>query len=416
MRPLRVAFSTALLHEQVYDFLRSDRVQKTVNKILKAETTTQELYLSLRRDKVKWNKRGNYSRLVFDPDKKFNKLWLHTRKAFKRPSDDEAFETVWPAGDYATWGELYKKDRDATWIYDELSEGKENPFVSDRTEQAEPKDQLAFASSIYLCFVIPYAMARYSLQQRPTPPPPGCFNFVYRGGGAGALVGPVAYTCAHTVSYELKYAYADYREDAAQRHVVMLHDGRLAILGNWQIASMGDINYDSNKDLIDAAMGEVVEWQGDDDLVTMPMAAPPLPSGRGRRAIRPEVICIGAPSVIDTGEGSGSVIGPYADRCATPCADGSASDCYVDLQPNRRRCIWDPAFFHAQRGKIDKVFADSLDHTALLWSGMSGGPIYELGGPVVGIHHSANGGAMRIDRLHDVIEWASVNLDNVINE
>lgn len=208
----RAAFSTSSLHEDLYDFLLQGNVQKAVEALLDSYEATIDLYLALRRDTVVQEAPKRY-RLMLDPEEP--SLWLYTRGAFQRPTDKATRALVWPAGDYDTWGELYKEDEYVAKIYDTLSKG-DDPFASGAAKAPPKKDQLAFASSIYICFVIPYAMARFSLAQRPTPPPAGCFNFVYRGGGAGALVGSAAYTCAHTVSY--KGGDVDYRGHTAVRH------------------------------------------------------------------------------------------------------------------------------------------------------------------------------------------------------
>lgn len=117
---------------------------------------------------------------------------------------------VWPASDYYDWDEImYTSDLNperyvySTTEYETGSKGvKTNIEFKDDAEQG-------FWQAIYISFVVPYVMAKFSVANPLFEPDvcKGAFTFVYRGGGSGCLVKGrnekiYGISCAHTFAYE----------------------------------------------------------------------------------------------------------------------------------------------------------------------------------------------------------------------
>ena len=369
-----------VLVEQLYKFLKGSKVNKEVNKLIHETRDQLELYKSLRKD-TENEIDGRYV-LSLTPDKSL--LWSLCQTEFVINNDD-IYEYNWPSGDWKNYEEA-TQDATMSWIYD-YSREEEYPGMLNPEETGT---SFQYAACIYLNFVIPYVMAKYSLLTER--PPKNMFIFVHYGGGAGALVnspiGKVAYTCSHTLSYDNK----DMNVDLGNRqYLIMLSDGRLALLGN------ATVFFDEYRN-IDAGIAKVIKPTGINKFYNdyQDLSDVDVPKVRGRSIPNPEhkITSWGSPSLMPVPKSSGTSYS--CDHISIPNTDMNV-------------CWWDPLYFYYKEGYLEGPWVSDDDdftfqHNALVWEGMSGGPIMNNENKLIGIHHRGDGMAMRADNMHELFD------------
>jgi hypothetical protein len=387
-----------VLSEKIFDFLSSSDIISETNKLINKYSDSNELYKNLRKEIVETHKiDGNeYYRRIIKPERGFTKLLTQVLKHFK---PNKSLRTSWwPAGDYDTYDDFSSYDNLKSYVYDLLIT-KKPPWTGKPIERYgdeidyDFKKQFEYPFIIYVCFVIPFVMCKHSLKYNGSPPK-GTFVFVYVAGGGGALVKNKsgkhkAYSCGHTF---------DFNHDGGikklnnRQFIIMLHDGTLAMLGNTQI------KYDDSDENnpIDAGISEVLKptldssYYSDIYEFTDEVTVRPQRSRRTRRSrennspkISINVDCYGSPSIITRNKNN---------------------TCKVDTLPDIREefCWWDPLFFHKKNGNVIKLNQDTFDHSALVWQGMSGGPLINTSGEIVGLHHLADNDAVPVDQTYGI--------------
>ena len=392
-KPQRKKKTVESLADELLKFLNSTAVQRETRKLLQ-NYDSSELYSALRKETCNKNNDGMYE-LKIEPVE--DKLWELTKRTFNKMPED-CMTINWPAGDYNTWGDLYDNDEHITYCYDIVTE-KPYPYKGgygdyEANEAYSRGESMAYSGSIYVCFIIPYLMAMKSLEDMPDQPP-STFMFVYRGGGAGVLVNesnrkgePLAYTCAHTIHYDL--ANGPEEMNPEEKFLVMLTDGTLCLLGDLKLVNDDDGEIDigvgtiSTSENLSGMVADIVNLEG--------VQISNQRSRRGKSNNTNQgysIFNIGAPSVINIKHNQ------YSSYSKPPLVQIPNT--------NRKDCIWDPLFFHLKEGKITNISDHTIEHDALVWEGMSGGPIYNPEGGLVGIHFRGDGLGMRADKIREIM-------------
>ena len=304
--------------------------------------------------------------------------------------EEGIYEFDWPAGDWKNYRDA-TSDALSSWIYD-YSRTKKYPSMNNPEETGT---SLQYSACIYINFVIPYVMSKYSIENQNVDAPINMFTFVHYGGGAGALVktdkGHKAYSCGHTLYYDNKDMGTDL---GGREYLIMLSDGTLAIIGKAVV-------YFDEDEGIDAGIAEVVhpkltkKYFGDIKSlsgINIPKA------GRGRRAQHhpnSKIVSWGSPSLIPIKKNPES---------SYKCENVNIPNTNMEV------CWWEPLYFYKREGNIEGPWnADddenyhTIQHDALVWEGMSGGPITDEYGNLIAFHHRGDGMAMRADNMHKLL-------------
>jgi hypothetical protein len=247
-------------------------------------------------------------------------------------------DTVWPSGDYATWGDMYNQfwgDHDSDYTL----KGKRVGYID---------NPVGFGVAIFQSFVVPYIYALIGARLTDKTHL-GVFVFIYEGGGAGCFVreNGNAYAVSAGHCFYLNKTYKDKRK----QYIVMGTNSQLYLLN-------APCVYDANLDYGIAT----VKTNQPTEVATLG----PTPKNGTR------IQTVGSPS--SRGCHSYCVEDVYVPAITTPVVPFL-----------HQHHVWLPFFFHKQTGKITKVGKTDFYHTATVWAGMSGGPVY-VKGKVVGIH------------------------------
>ena len=362
--------STQQLSEQLYSFLLDH--QYMCKDIAEGYKNNQRaLFDDLRNENTTERKH------VIKPKSKLTReLFEACCKKFGKDTRDD---TAWPAGDYANWGEFYNNCDLEIWKYTEVKGG-----IAERGNRG-------LCQAMWICFVVPYILCLYSLdmdtKDRFADTYKGVFVFVYRGGGAGCLVeyesNTYAISCGHTFEYTGKYTAITKRGG----YLVMFSNGTLGLI---QIVNekLFENDYDD-----DFGIATVIKHAGDlhprplKDISKDIKTAFTGRSGRGnskeeaaKKLDKKEIVCIGSPSEILTRKECGGTEENDAETIQVPGL--SKKDKTNEI------CFWSPSFFFAvQPGEITAMDKNlQIYHTAVLWEGMSGGPLINNNGDLLGMH------------------------------
>jgi len=382
------------LADSIFNFLNQKKIIKLCDKLINKYSSSKELYMNLRSESIKLVKRSKtYYKVFLDPHEL--ELWIETKKYtnFKPDNDDAHFENLWPSGDYNTYGDFYDMDDLKPLIYSIETDKKfyfKNWNNIDIQFNEEPLD---YQSSIYICFIIPFIMAKHSLNYNPKPPN-GTFIFLTNSGGAGALVktkrnGLKAISCGHT--FDLDNDGTKLIRD--KKYIIMVNDGTLAII------SKAKIKYNLENE-IDAGMADVITHLDTKYFID-------IESNIVNKTEK--IICYGSPSIIKNND----------DNCGL----GREEDILIGPSASKKPgtditiCWWDPLFFHPKDGIIIQINKQTIYHNAILWQGMSGGPLFTNQGKLFGLHHLEDDGfddngkkvtepygiAMRVDIMENLL-------------
>ena len=167
---------------------------------------------------------------LYDPDYP-DMLVFATRNKILREIIEDCEETFgyktkenedWPAGDYTTWSDVFNASDIMPYRYVQHriddSDETNTPILKDDNVQG-------YWQAIYIAFVAPFIMAKFSVAY-PLVNPDRCrgtFVFVYRGGGAGCLVKGMdntvyALSCGHTFAYEAEVRLHAIHVQCSQQH------------------------------------------------------------------------------------------------------------------------------------------------------------------------------------------------------
>lgn len=398
------------LTEIIYNFLNLNT--ESIESLLATygETDTDKLYNDLRKEHIIKSKRSGticYRREIV-PTKNWEPLYQETKKYFlfdkKKKIGEEWKELDWPASDRYTFGDFIDNDASEPYIFGTFFE-KKNENVSNKTGvdrygyilDEESFNYMPFVNSIYMCFVIPYVLAKHSISYN-SDIPKGCFIFIYRGGGAGSLIktdcGNIAASCGHTFDYDYDQGYmikenqSILRSDENKKqYLIMLNDGTLAIVSNYNVYvndQEGRKKVHNDDFDIDAGIATVIKPKLDDSYY-LNIYDFEKKSSDDSLSIR----CYGSPSVVTR-------------------SVESKNTCLVGKLPKVKSnyCKWHPMYFHPKEGIVENENINTYNfyHDALVWQGMSGGPIIDNETQtVLGFHHSSQddkfGVGIRADKL-----------------
>ena len=355
------------LSEQLYSFLLDH--QGTCKDIAEGYKKNQrDLFTDLRHENT--IKENGYDMLhIIKPKSELSiKLFKACCKKFGNDTKDD---TAWPAGDYANWGEFYNKCDLEIWKYTKVKGG------------IAEKGNRGLCQAMWICFVVPYILCLYSLNRRGkefADKYNGVFVFVYRGGGAGCLVeyesNTYAISCGHTFEYEGNHDVIAKRRG----YLVMFSNGTLGLI-QIKDKNLFDNSYDD-----DFGIATVIKQSG--ELHPRPLKEISAFTGRSRSrrgnskedANKKLIVCIGSPSEILTRKECGGTNGNTGTKIQVPG---------LSYEHNTNEiCFWSPSFFFAvQPGEITSMDRNlQIYHTAVLWEGMSGGPLINNNGDLLGMH------------------------------
>lgn len=410
-----------VLSDKIFKFLSKSVIETETNRLINKYTNSNKLYKNLRREIVEKHEipgEGTFYRRLIKPKSGDTKLLTEVVKSFK--PNKTLGEKWWPAGDRDTYKDFSEWDNLKAYVYDILIT-KQPPWTGNpRTRYGDEidfdfgKNKMEYPFIIYVCFVIPFVMCRHSLKHR-IEPPIGTFVFVYVGGGGGALVknksGELkAYSCGHTFDYDHDDGIKKLND---RQFIIMLHDGTLAILGNTKIK----YNDDDEDNPIDAGISEVLKPALDEsyyaDIYEFTEAVTEISSStRSTRSTRRSTR-----SSEESEESSGMSLNVDCWGSPSIITRSSNNTCEVDSLPDvsEEFCWWDPLFFHKKNGNVTKLNQDTFNHTALVWQGMSGGPLIDASGKIVGLHHVLNADNVPIDQTYGIAMRAD-KMESLFNE
>lgn len=410
------------LTEYIYNFLleNTDLIDETLTHYnLNKDELDQSniIYQHLRKEEIKLKRKGKkrskklYSRKIY-PNRRWLFLYGNTINFFslkgKKISESILKNLSWPAGDRDNFGEFLVNDYSETYIFGTFFSKKED-YVYNKTgfdrygyiveEPYYNYNYFPLVNSIYISFVIPYVLSRYSIKRNRTIPK-GAFIFVYKGGGGGCLIntkcGNIAASCGHTFNLDFDNGYLINPSDSIikslinkKQFLIMLGDGTLAILSDFNMYINDNERRKTHLDkyAIDVGIAKVLKPDLDESYYMN------ICNIDNIKKDTINIKCYGSPSIIKRNS-------------------DSEHSCKISKLPNVKSnyCNWYPMFFHIKNGNIQKknIYDYNFYHNALVWEGMSGGPIINNQGLVLGFHHSSQtdkyGVGIRADKLEDIFK------------